>query len=183
MTGVRRQPWANEPFVPGPLADYMDAQLKFFNSDKIKDKPVMAGLNYFLTNEARGGEPGDTRLIGEKRDVKSWLTWLEYRAHGEVKAVDTPIGYLPLYEDLKAIFKETIEKEYTEELYNKHFSLYIDNILARIDLQEEAYKKEKDCPQRIFEVYEEQRIGLEELKKKYGSIVSPKQLTEACGVK
>ena len=32
-TGVRRQPWANEPFIPGPLADYMDAQFAFFNSD------------------------------------------------------------------------------------------------------------------------------------------------------
>lgn len=177
-SGVRRQPWANQPFIPGPLADYMDAQFKFFNSDKVKEKPIMAGLNYFLTAGARGGAAGDTSLLGEKRDVKPWLTWLERRANGEVDAIDTPIGLLPKYEDLKALFAETIDKEYTEELYNKHFSLYADNILARIDLQTKAYKEEKDCPEKIFTVYEEQRAGLEALKAKYGAVITPAQLIE-----
>jgi len=178
-TGVKRQPWANAPFVAGPLADYMDAQLKFFNSDKIKVKPLMAGLNYFLTEGTRGGDPSSLKLIGEKRDVKPWLTWLERRSHGEMKVIDTPIGYLPLFDDLKAIFKETIGKEYTDELYKKHFSLYVDNITARIELQTEAYGKEKDCPQTIFEVYEEQKKGLAALKEKFGSIVTPEQLIKA----
>lgn len=181
--GVNRQPWANAPFTPGPLADYMAAQFTFFNSDKLTQKPIMAGLNYFLTHGARGGEPGDSKLLGEKRDVKPWLTWLERRSHDEVKAIDTPIGFIPLYDDLKSIFTETIGKEYTEELYNKQFSFYIDNIIARIDLQKEAYSKEKDCPQRIFEVYDEQRAGLEALKEKYGAVVSPEQLIEAGGTK
>jgi len=180
-TGVSRQPWANAPFVAGPLADYMDAQFKFYNSDKIKVKPIMAGLNYFLTEGARGGE--GTKLLGEKRDVKPWLTWLELRANDDVKAIDTPIGFLPLYDDLKKVFDETIGKEYTEDLYKKHFSLYIDNIIARIELQEEAYGKEKDCPQKIFEVYEDQKKELLALKEKYGSIVTPEQLIEAGGIK
>lgn len=181
--GIRRQPWANEPFIPGPLADYMNAQFKFINSDKLTQKPIMAGLNYFLTYGARGGDPDDTKLLGEKKDVKAWLTWLELRAYNEIKAIDTPIGYIPLYEDLKGIFNETISKKYPKELYDKQFSFYIDNIIARIDLQKEAYGKEKDCPERIFEVYDEQRNGLEALKEKYGSIVSPEQLIEAGGVK
>ncbi|MBL7200517.1 MAG: phosphoenolpyruvate carboxykinase (GTP), partial [Anaerolineae bacterium] len=54
--GVRRQPWANEPFIPGPLADYMDAQFAFFNSERLTHKPIIAGLNYFLTHGARGGQ-------------------------------------------------------------------------------------------------------------------------------
>jgi phosphoenolpyruvate carboxykinase (GTP) len=33
-TGVNRQPWANAPFIPGALADYMKAQFVFFNSQK-----------------------------------------------------------------------------------------------------------------------------------------------------
>ena len=41
---------------------------------------------------------------------------------------------------------------------------------------EESYRKEKDIPQKAFEVYEEQRKGLESLKAKYGSIVSAEQL-------
>ncbi len=180
--GVNRQPWANAPFVPGPLADYMRAQFTFFNSDKLTDKPIMAGLNYFLTHGARGGDPKDTRLLGEKKDVKAWLTWLERRAHNEVQAIGTPIGYIPLFEDLQKIFQETADKEYTRELYNKQFSFYVDKMIARIDLQEEAYSKEQNCPERIFRGYEEQRKELVALKEKYGAVVTPDQLTEAGGV-
>jgi phosphoenolpyruvate carboxykinase (GTP) len=176
--GVRRQPWANEPFIPGPLAEYMEAQFAFFNSDKLKVKPIMAGLNYFLTHGARGGE-GDN-LLGEKRDVKVWLGWLERRAHGDVDAIGTPIGFIPKHEDLEELFAE-IGKEYPKELYDKQFAFYVDNIIARIDLQAEAYRREEGVPAKLFEVYEEQRKGLEALKAKYGPIISAEQLIEAAG--
>ena len=176
-TGVRRAPWANAPFIPGALGDYMESQFQFFGSDALIDKrrPILAGLNYFLTHEARGGE--SKKLLGEKRDVKVWLAWLERRTHGDVNAIDTPIGYLPLYEDLKRLFKELINKEYPQDLYHKQFSLYIDNIIARIDLQTEAYGKEANIPQQLFEVLKQQRDGLEALKKTFGSIASPADLT------
>jgi phosphoenolpyruvate carboxykinase (GTP) len=173
VSGVRRQPWANQPFIAGPLADYMDAQFTFFNSDKLKNKPILAGLNYFLTHGARGGE--GTKLLGEKRDVKVWLGWLELRVHGDVEAIETPIGYIPKYEDLKTLF-DKINKSYPRELYEKQFALYIDNILGRIDLQEEAYKKGEEVPAKLFEVYKEQRKALEALKSKYGAIVSVENL-------
>ena len=179
--GVSRQPWANAPFTPGPVGDYMYAQFQFFNSPTLRTKPIMAGLNYFLTHGARGGDPGSRKLLGEKRDVKAWLTWLERRAHGELKAIGTPIGHIPLYEDLRAIFAETIGKDYPRELYSRQFSFYVDNILARIELQKEAYGKEAACPSRLFEVYEEQRRGLEELKREFGPIVSPEQLESRGG--
>lgn len=175
-SGVKRAPWANAPFIPGDLADYMDAQFKFFGSARLTNggRPVMAGLNYFLTEKARGGE--SSKLLGEKKDVKAWLAWLEKRFHNEVDAIETPIGFIPKYDDLKATFKEVIEKEYTEELYTKHFSLYVDNIIARIDLQKEAYGKEKNIPEVLFNVLEEQKTGLSELKDKFGSIVKPSDL-------
>lgn len=176
VSGVRRQPWANEPFIPGPLADYMDAQFIFFNSPKLKQKPLMVGLNYFLTHGARGGE--GKKLLGEKRDVKVWLSWLERYANGDVPAIETPIGFIPKYEDLKKLFAEIINKEYPKALYDKHFAFYVENILGRITLQEEAYQKEKNIPAKLFEVYAEQRKGLEALKAKYGAIVSVEQLSE-----
>ena len=176
-SGIRRQPWANAPFVPGSLTDYMQAQFKFFNSSKIKDKPVMAGLNYFLTNASRGGAKDDVSLIGEKRDVKAWLSWLERYAHGDVKGINTPIGFIPKYEDLKAIFKETIGKDYTKAIYDKQFALYVDNIVARLDLQKEAYSKESDVPAKLFEIYDTQKAELLALKDKFGSVVSVEQLS------
>lgn len=175
-TGVKRAPWANAPFIPGALADYMDAQFKFFNSDKIDDqkRPILAGLNYFLTHEARGGD--SKKLLGEKRDVKVWLGWLERFFHNEVEAIKTPIGFIPKYPDLKKLFKDLIDKEYSEDLYLKQFSLYVDNILARVDLQNEAYGKEKNIPKRLFEILDEQKAGLLALKEKFGSVVAPVKL-------
>jgi len=181
--GVRRQPWANEPFIPGPLADYMEAQFQFFNSPKLSadGRPIIAGLNYFLTHGARGGEGG--RLLGEKRDVRVWLTWLERRAHGEVGAIETPIGYIPRYEELKSLFLELINKEYPRELYDRQFSLYLENIVGRIDLQREAYGKEKNLPERLFQVYDRQREELLALHEMFGLVVTPLQLAEAAGVR
>ncbi len=175
-TGVKRAPWANAPFIPGALGDYMNAQFKFFGHPDIpRDKrPVMAGLNYFLTDEARGGD--SPQLLGEKKDVKVWLAWLERHAHGEMEVISTPIGDLPRFNDLEKLFNDIIGKTYTQELYNKQFSLYIDNIIARIDLQREAYGKETDIPAKLFEVLDTQRAGLMQLKDAYGSIVTPAQL-------
>jgi phosphoenolpyruvate carboxykinase (GTP) len=175
-TGVRRQPWANAPFTPGPLGDYMDSQFKFFGNDKLsKDQlPVLAGLNYFLTDEARGGTT--KKLLGEKKDVKVWLGWLERVVHDEVGVISTPIGLLPKYDDLENLFKGLIDKAYPKDLYEKQFSLYIDNIVARIDLQIEAYKKESNVPERLFEVLNQQKEGLMVLKDAYGPIVTPDQL-------
>jgi len=175
-TGVKRAPWANAPFTPGSLGDYMDAQFKFFGSDRIADdkRPVLAGLNYFLNEESRGGS--SKKLIGEKRDVKVWLGWLERYAHSDVKAIETPVGNIPRYEDLKDLFKSVIDKDYSEELYEKQFSLYIDNIVDRVDLQIEAYGKEDNVPEMCFEILKEQKEGLTALKESFGSIVKPSQI-------
>ena len=97
-------------------------------------------------------------------------------AHGEVGTIETPIGHIPKYEDLKALFKSEIDKEYPEELYTKQFSLYIDNIVSRIDLQTEAYGKDQHIPKKLFEVYEEQKNALLALKEKHGAIVPPSKL-------
>jgi phosphoenolpyruvate carboxykinase (GTP) len=177
-SGVKRAPWANAPFIPGALGDYMKAQFDFFGSSAIADgkRPIMAGLNYFLTHEARGGK--GKKLLGEKKDVKVWLGWLERRAHGDVDAIETPIGFIPRYDDLKALFETLIDKPYPKALYDQQFSLYVDNILARIDLQTAAYGKEENIPGQLFDVLREQRDGLIDLKTQFGPVVKPEQLLE-----
>lgn len=169
-TGVKRQPWANAPFIAGALSDYMDAQFRFFNSDKYAEgaRPIMAGLNFFLTQGNRGGEGG--ALLGEKRDVHVWLGWLAAFADGDVDAIETPIGMMPKYTDLERLFA-TIDKPYSKELYDKQFALYVDNIVKRIDLQHEAYSHEQNLPPELFAVYAEQKAGLLALKATHGAIV------------
>ncbi len=173
-SGVRRQPWANAPFIAGGLSDYLDAQFAFFNSDKLAVEPVIAGVNYFLTHENRGGS--GSGLLGEKRDVHVWLGWLELYAYGDVEGVETPIGIIPKYEDLKKLFNDKLGKEYSEQLYTMQFSLYIDNIIARIDLQTEAWKEEGNASQSLFDIYAAQKAELEALKSEKGAIIKPQAL-------
>ncbi|TKB23569.1 phosphoenolpyruvate carboxykinase (GTP) [Desulfopila sp. IMCC35006] len=170
-TGVNRQPWANAPFIPGALADYMVAQFTFFNSNKFSKatRPIMAGLNYFLTYGNRGGE--GNKLLGEKKDVRVWLGWLELFANGDVQAITTPIGYLPKYQDLVPLFK-AINKEYPQSLYDMQFSLYVDKIVDRLELQKQAYSKEPDIPAILFEIYQNQTKELLELKEKFGPVIA-----------
>ena len=172
-TGVRRQPWANAPFVAGSIGEYMDAQFKFYNSDLFtkETRPILSGLNYFLTHENRGGS--GKGLLGEKKDVHVWLGWLELYVNGDVEAIETPIGFLPKYEDLKKLFNDKIQKEYPVELYTMQFSLYIDKIVARIDLQTEEYQKDPDTPAKFFELYKVQKSALLALKEKEGAVVAP----------
>jgi len=180
-TGVKRQPWANSAFIPGSLADYMRVQFEFFNSPSLSTPPLIAGLNYFLTHQARGSS--GKGLLGEKRDVIVWLTWLELRAHDEVGAIDSPIGLLPMYDDLARLFGRLIEKDYPRDLYTLQFSLYVDRIISRIDLQEDSYRCEDNVPAKLFEIYAEQRSGLMQLKRKYGAIVPPETLIVDTGVR
>ena len=174
-TGVNRQPWANAPFIPGALADYMEAQFTFFNSSKFsaETRPIMAGLNYFLTHENRDGN--SSGLLGEKKDVKVWLGWLELYANGDVAPISTPIGLLPKYEDLVKLFK-TIDKKYPKSLYDMQFSLYVDKIIDRIDLQRDAYSKEPGIPETLYEVYARQRKELLSLKEQFGPVVRVENL-------
>ena len=83
---------------------------------------------------------------------------------------------IPKYEDLKKLFNEKINKEYPVSLYTMQFSLYIDNVVARIDLQEAAWRKERGTSERLFAVYEEQKAGLLALKAAKGNIVKPQDL-------
>ena len=177
-TGVKRAPWANAPFIPGSLGGYMKAQFEFFNHPDIAGDhaPIMAGLNYFLTDEARGGST--PKLLGDKRDVKAWLSWLERRVHGDVDAIDTPIGYLPLYADLETLFKELVGKAYPRDLYDRQFSLYLDNILDRVNMQIDAYEKEENIPPQLFDVLQTQRQALLALQEKFGPVVTPDQLLQ-----
>lgn len=172
-SGVKRAPWANAPFIPGALGDYMDAQFRFFGNAKIQEQyqPVMAGLNYFLTDKARGGSTD--KLLGEKKDVKVWLAWLERYAHKEAGHIQTPIGNLPLYRDLAPLFDKIIDKPYPKDLYDRQFSLYVDHIIARIELQEAAYAKETDIPGRLFEILTHQKEALQTLKQTKGTVILP----------
>ena len=178
---VKRSPWANAPFFLGALGDYMDGQFKFFTNPKLKEQPVLASLNYFLTEASRGGSTN--KLLGEKRDVIVWLTWLARLATKKVSGMKTALGIIPTFDEIDSLFKELVpDKKYTKDLYDKQFSLYIDNIIARIDMQVAAYEKEVNVPKIYFEIQAIKKARLEKLKASKGSVVTPDQLKCSCQI-
>ena len=68
------------------------------------------------------------------------------------------------------------DKGYSKETYDKQFSLYVDKLIDRIDMQVEAYKKEANVPDIYFETQVTKKARLEELRAAKGSIVTPDQL-------
>jgi phosphoenolpyruvate carboxykinase (GTP) len=57
--------------------------------------------------------------------------------------------------------------------------LYVDNIVARIDLQLDAYGREAGVPERLFTILAEEKKALLVLRDAFGPVVLPSQLDDA----
>ena len=164
--GVRKfNLMSNLDFLSIPLGRYIENNLNFGAS--LKNPPLIFGVNYFL--KVKGGE-----YLNAVEDKIIWLKWMERRAHGEVDAIKTPTGYNPKYKDLKRLFKEVLDKNYSEEDYIKQFTLRIPENLAKIERIVEIYKtKVPDAPDILFEVLEEEEKRLEAARAEHGDYIAP----------
>ncbi len=164
--GVRKfNPMSNLDFLSISIGKYIENNLKF--GEKAKKLPKIFSVNYFLKDE-------NGNFLNDKADKSVWIKWMELRCHNDVDALKIPTGYIPLYEDLKKLFKHILDKEYKEEDYVKQFTLRIPENLARIDRIINIYKtKVPDTPEILFKVLTDQKRRLEDARAKYGDYVSP----------
>lgn len=178
----KRSPFANEAFFPAPLAHYIKHYKAFGENPNISEKNLPSGfqVNYWLHKSGRTVlAPGETDgLIGEKRDTEVWMRIMALMHQRRVETIWTPIGRIPKYRDLKKLFSETIQKDYDKETYTKQFSLYIDNLVNRIDMSINEFAKEKGMVDEFFHVLDTWRRDLIALKKIVGPIVTPDQMIE-----
>ena len=166
--GVRKfNPMANLAFLSIPLGKYIKNHLNF--GRVLKSPPRIFSVNYFL-KDANG------KFLNGKDDKAVWLKWMELRTHGEVKALKTPTGLIPRYEDLKILFKQVLSIDYKKEDYVKQFTLRIPEHIAKIERIMKIYANDvPDAPSIIFAVLEKQRQRLIAAREKYGDYVSPEK--------
>jgi len=163
--GIRKHnPMANLDFLVVPLGLYIKNHLAF--GDRLDKPPRIFHTNYFLT------ENGE--FLNTKLDKKVWLNWMEGRVHNEFEAIETPIGMLPKYEDLKTLFQQVFSREYTKEEYEQQFSLRITKVLEKMARMEEAFAKEEGIPEEFKQHMAQEKVRLTEAKDKFGKeVISP----------
>ena len=157
-----------QDFISIPLGKNVNNNLEF--GHKLKKQPIVFGVNYFL----RGIEDG--KYLNSPRDKHVWIKWMEKRVHNEVDAIKTPTGLIPKYEDLKTLFKEVLNKDYTKEEYIKQFTIRIPENLAKIERVSKFYQENvTDLPLEMFGQLYMQRERLLEAQTKYGDYISPEK--------
>ena len=165
--GVRKfNPMAILDFMSVHIGEYLKNYLQFEKCLRIK--PKIFAVNYFLKDR-------DGKWLNHKLDKAVWLKWMELRVHGDVDAIETPIGYIPKYEDLARLFKEVLNKEYSRKDYEKQFTIRIPELLAKIDRIERIYNEIGNIPKELFIILEEERYRLTKAQEKYGDYISPFQ--------
>ncbi|MGI5830025.1 MAG: phosphoenolpyruvate carboxykinase (GTP) [Bradymonadia bacterium] len=129
--GVRvHNPFANLDFITLPLAKYVQNHLDF--AKDLHQIPKVFVTNYFLKNEAG-------KFTNHKLDKKIWILWAEGRVHGDYDAIETSVGFIPKHEDLKKLFLEHLNKDYSLKDYETQFKIRSDKYLQKWQRMQKAF--------------------------------------------
>ncbi len=169
-TGVRtHNPMSNLDFLSIPMGTYVDINIQF--GKKLDKAPKVFSVNYFLKSKDSG------EFLNTKLDKLVWLKWMELRVNEEADAIDAVTGLIPEYMDLKKLFKEHLDKDYSEEEYIQQFTIRVNENIEKIDRIVEIYKdKGPEVPETLFETLKSQKEKLKVILAEKGAYISPLDL-------
>ncbi len=155
-----------QDFISIPLGQNIRNNLAF--GKKLKRTPLIFGVNYFLKEVNNG------KYVNEIQDKHVWVKWMELRVHGEAGALESPTGYLPKYEDLRKLFRQVLNKNYSKTDYEKQFTIRVPENLGKIERVQRFYQENvSDTPLEMFGILYLQRERLLRAKEKYGDYILP----------
>ncbi len=164
LRGVRKHnPMANLDFISVPLGTYIENHLKF--TKDLKVIPKIYATNYFLKDEAG-------KYVNGKMDKRVWLLWAEGRVYGEYKAIETPVGLIPKYEDLKTLFIRELDKDYIKAEYIQQFSLRVGKYQEKMERMSRIFEN-IEMPAAFTEELKEQIERLKKARTKFGEDIIP----------
>ena len=171
IQGVRKHnPMANLDFISVPLGTYIENHLKF--TKDLKVIPKIYATNYFLKDETG-------KYLNGKMDKRVWLLWAEGRIYGEYEAIETPVGLIPKYEDLKTLFIRELDKDYTKIEYIQQFSLRVAKYLEKMERMSKIFEN-IGMPTAFIQELKAQTERLREARIKYSEeTISPFNFLDA----
>ncbi len=159
------QPMANLDFISYPIGEYVQNNIDFGNG--LDKEPPIYTTNYFLRDK-------DGNFCISKIGKKVWLHWAEGRVFGEYDGYETPTGIIPKYEDLKTLFKELVDEDYSLENYEYQFTFRCAAWIAKLERATKYFTENvPDCPAAVFAKWEEVKAKIADARERFGDEIKP----------